>query len=747
MWRAERAQSPAVRRAESYENLRFGRAKTMFCEKCGSEIVGSAAFCDKCGAKISVQNAQAGMPQGASLRTGEALGAPGGQANPYVNTGAPQAAGPKTKKKAKKEKIKNNHVKKQKAKKSRLMPVLIAVAAVAVLAAGGVGAKIVYDNMPAQKLERQLMLGKKYLSSLDYTQAKIAYEEAVRIDPKSADAYIALADIYAAENNYDKALSILSRGSAMIDDSRAQSRIQSRINDIQAQADREKEKETKPVQQPTAAASSSTAPAKALMPKSFTVMVDDTIVTETNGAKEFYAYLKTLLGDGTIDIKWIRSEHSGYYDAVGNAFNATDTMPDVVLLSSDYYALYASAGYLWDMTDAWNASKTKNSGRLISTAGSIFDSLKVPGLDGKERMYGFSPYRGNGCCTYVKKTWLQAAGLSVSDVEGKTLTFDQYYDMLKKMQAAKNSIVISSPGYIGSEAPYTNYLPEFYQKAQYTFYKKADGRYVDGFQEQEMQDALTRIQTAVRDGIIDKESVNNSTANTRDKFYADRTGVLTYWAGTWANTLKVNIEVKGLDGTLIALNPIKELGTYVERMAPAWCITTHAENPEGIFEYFIDTMLDGGDVQTAWEYGAKGTHWDTKAEIVTLKGKEDRGKSYTQGQFHMLPSPEKPTSLMQKNHIDYMLVLAKFKSGTDPGAAAMTETAKKNAEFFAANSHIIQAVPYTDAMADNISDINRQRNIIIAAVANGEMSAADGIREYQSKVGSKVDTVLKSLNK
>lgn len=493
--------------------------------------------------------------------------------------------------------------------------------------------------------------------------------------------------------------------------------------------------------------SGTTAAKEVTQPKSFTVMVDNTVVAETNGGKEFYAYLKTLLGDGTIDIKWIRPDHSGYYDAVGNAFNATDSMPDVVLLSADYYALYASSGYLWDMTDAWNASETKNSGRLIKTADNVLNALQVAGLDGQKRMYGFSPYRGNGCCTYVKKTWLEAAGHQVSDLQGKTLTFDEYYNILKDMQKAKNSVVISSAGYIGSEAPYTNYLPEFYQKAQYSFYKAADGKYVDGFAQKEMQDALTRIQTAVKDGVIDKESVNNSTANARDKFYADNSGVFTYWAGTWADTLKTQLDAKGLDSELIAINPIKELGTYVERIAPAWCITTHAENPEGIFKYFIDTMLDGGDVQTAWEYGAKGTHWDTKAESVTVKGKEDKPTEYKEGEFHMLPSPEKPTGLMKKNHIDPILALATFKNGTDPGAKAITDVAKTNGEFFANNSTVAVAVPYTEEMADNISDINKQRNIIVSKVANGELSAADGIKEYQSKVGNKVDEVLKSLNK
>ena len=135
-----------------------------------------------------------------------------------------------------------------------------------------------------------------------------------------------------------------------------------------------------------------------------------------------------------------------------------------------------------------------------------------------------------------------------------------------------------------------------------------------------MKEALQRIQTAVNDGVIDKESVNNSTANARDKFYSTdpstETGVFTYWAGTWANTLKTNLANKGLDDELIAIKPIKELGAYTERIAPCWCITSAAKNPEGIFKYFIDKMLDGGDVQMLWTHGAKGTHWMTRQKLL-----------------------------------------------------------------------------------------------------------------------------------
>lgn len=496
--------------------------------------------------------------------------------------------------------------------------------------------------------------------------------------------------------------------------------------------------------------------ANATKPTKISIMVDNTVVNEDNGAKQFEEYLEGLLekyGDeGKIDLVFTRPPHTSYYDAVANAFNSSDK-PDVVLLSSDYYALYAANDMLWDMTDAWNNSVTKNSGRLISAADNVMGANMVQGPDGEKHLYGFSPYRGNGCCTYVKASWIKNAGLNVSDVQGKTMSFNEYYELLKKMKATTaSSYVISGPGFISKEAPYTNYLPEFYQKANFTFYKNASGEYVDGFSEQAMKDALVRLNTAVNDGIIDKATLDNDTAAARNKFYSTdpttESGVFTYWAGTWADTLKTNLESRKLDGELVAINPITELGKYVERLSPAWCITKSATNPEGIFKYFIDTMLDGGDIQMAWEYGAKGTHWDTKAETVTLKDDEagKNTKTYAEGVFHFLPSPEKPNTLMKKNHVDPVLALATFGDKEDPGKAALSEVATKNSEFFNANSEVATPLPMTDTLGENSGDIDQARREVITKVCLGDWSVDEGMKYYENTVGSKVKEVLKSLN-
>ncbi len=480
-------------------------------------------------------------------------------------------------------------------------------------------------------------------------------------------------------------------------------------------------------------------------PESITVMNDITF-TESNGAQAFYDYVASLTG---LNIRWIHPDHSGYYDTVANAFTSEETMPDVVLMSSDYYSVYAANGLLWNMTDAFEQSDLKKSGRLVSTADEVIQACMVAGDDGKKALYGFPTAQGGGSVTYIKSSWLKAAGINPQDVDRKQLDFNTYYSYLKKMADAKGHYVLSAPGFASLNAPYTNYLPEFYQKAQYSFYEKADGTFADGFSEQAMKDALQRIQTAVTEGVLDKESVNNSTANCREKFFSTQedseSGAFTYWAGDWTYSLKTTLESRGLDSEFVVLKPIKELGSYVNTLPVTWSITSACKNPEGVFKYFIEAMLDGDKVQEAFTYGAKGTHWDTKAETVTLQDAEGAGTTYTEGQWHHLPSPEKPYSLTMKNCIDPLLALAKYKT-EDPGAGQIPEISKELEAFFLENSTMDKALPVNATLSENIADINTARNYVVSKVALSYMTVDEGMDYYQKTAGAKVNEVLKSLN-
>lgn len=478
------------------------------------------------------------------------------------------------------------------------------------------------------------------------------------------------------------------------------------------------------------------------------IMCSDSLISAYNGGNEFLKDLQKLTG---LDIQLFKpvnpSRYNTYYDDVEDAF-LSNNPPDVVLLSPEYYAYYAKKGLLWDMTEAWENSDLKKSGRMIEAAEDVLSALKVKGADGTKGLYGFSPVRGNGCCTYIKKSWLDAAGISVDEVKNTTMDWNTYYSYLKRIAEVKGSCVISAPDFISLEAPYTHYLPEFYQQAQFSFYQNESGQYVDGFTEKAMQDALQRIQTAVKDGLIDAGTLGQKPSDARNKFFSTDSGtsVLTYWSGIWADTLKQNLEKKDMDGELIAINPIKEIGAYTDTIAPVWCITSAAENPEGIFKYLIETMLDGGDIQTTWEYGAKGIHWDTKAESVTLAGNRHDIKTYEEGEFHFLPSPKDPRTWSNKYVIDPFLALAKFNDAGDPGIDKFGTVAKENAEWFTTVSKIDRLVPRTDTIDINIEDINTKGIEVVRKVALGEWSVEEGMEQYKLKVGAKVEDCLKSLN-
>lgn len=89
--------------------------------------------------------------------------------------------------------------------KNLIIFVLAAIAVVAVV----VLLLTVPKSAKADKLTQQLDLGEKYLSELNYEQAVIAYNAAIEIDPKSADAYVGLVETYIAQGEYDMAETVV----------------------------------------------------------------------------------------------------------------------------------------------------------------------------------------------------------------------------------------------------------------------------------------------------------------------------------------------------------------------------------------------------------------------------------------------------------------------------------------------------------------------------------------------------------
>lgn len=484
-------------------------------------------------------------------------------------------------------------------------------------------------------------------------------------------------------------------------------------------------------------------------PSKIKVMWDGTILKESEeDTDSLYKAYKDAYG---IDIEWVRPDHSKYAEYVSQAFASGD-IPDVLLLSAGNYATYAAKGALYDFKADWEASDIRDDGRFTeATLETIKSFYYVEGKNGELGLYGLPTTRGNGCLTYVRKSYLDKIGKTAADIK----TYDDYYNMLVEIKDKCGlEYVVTSAGYITGEAPYVNYLPEFFQDAYPDFYKK-DGVWVDGFQEEAMKNALDRLTKAYSASLLDPAMSTNGTSQARNNFIDGKAAVFSYWAGTWMNTLTVNIGNKFPEyapdattgqGDVVALAPIKEVGKYYDRMAPVCCITKDANNAAGIYKYFIEPIFDGADVMSVWMYGAKGAQWDNKAETINFK---DKDYTFAEGQFHWLLNGKK-TNWLAKNNIDPLLALCSYKEGKDPAGSAenacISPLAYNAQQLFNDNCTPAPAIKSNSVMSAVAGEIQAARVKLATQVIQGEMSYDDAMAEYKKSYGAKVEACLDSLS-
>lgn len=486
-----------------------------------------------------------------------------------------------------------------------------------------------------------------------------------------------------------------------------------------------------------------------------TMVVDGTLTANADsGQKEFNdqwdAYVSERLGHSIhLDIQ--QQDHSGYVDAVGRIF-ASGSYPDVMIMPASMYAQYIGTGILWDMTNAYDNAEFQS--RMLYPG--VNDNVKKVG-NGK--LYGLAPTYGNGCVTYVKKAWLDNVGIDASSIK----TYDDYYNMLLAFHNGDpdgngkdgDTYGVIAAGYLGFEAPYINYLPEFWQDAYPAFYQK-DGQWIDGFQEDATKEGLKRLRQAYVDGAIDPVSLTAGTKDAREKWFSnDQTGsagVFTYWAGTWYQNLTDSLSKNEVDSELVELEPIAEVGEYINREAPVWVIIDDGDGDDSreqaIFDAFFETMLDGGVGQLLWTYGAEDVHWSTKAETFTLNaGDPDKEKTYeyADGEFHLKPSPNDPNTLWKKNHLDPALTIV---SMTDDYKDYISNSslATEGNEFFTSHMKDAPLSPASATLTEYSGTIDDAKNVVVSSVIVDGADVDAAMQTYVDTVGPVVEQILTELN-
>ena len=473
-------------------------------------------------------------------------------------------------------------------------------------------------------------------------------------------------------------------------------------------------------------------------------VVNGTLTATTDsGQQEFEKQWEDAVG---VDLVIKQLDHSSYNEQVGTLFVSGD-YPDVMIMSADMYAQYATTGILWDMTEAYENAEFQS--RITSPVTN--EALKKDG-----KLYGFAPAYGNGCVTYVKTAWMEAIGMTADDIK----TYDDYVEMLTRFTTmdpdgnGKNDTYgVIAAGFLGNEAPYINYLPEFWQNAYPAILKGEDGVWYDGFNTQETKDALVRLQKAYEAGIIDPTTLTNGTKDAREKWFSNdqsgSSGAFTYWAGSWYQTLTDNLSKNEVDDRITQLAPIAEVGAYLDREAPVWVIIDDGDGnnarEQAIFDAFIETMLDGDTVQTLWVYGAEDVHWSTKAETFATNAGTEKEKVYTyeEGKFHLKTNPNDPNSLWKKNAIDPALLIAPLTNGF----IDISDLANEGNVFFLANCKAAPESPASETYTENAGTIYDAKIAVITEVVTKGGNVDTAMQTlYADVVGSIVDQCLAELN-
>lgn len=433
-------------------------------------------------------------------------------------------------------------------------------------------------------------------------------------------------------------------------------------------------------------------------------MTFDTCMTFENGLQEVADQYEANTG---IKLELEKPDHAKYYEKITLSF-ASGNPADVIEMGSTYYPENANNGALWDMTAAWD-NTTSKAKEIIDP--SYVDALKIDGV-----LYGFPAAAGNGTITYVREDWLNDAGLELPK------NYEEFLNMLRAFKARGNgAIPITAAGLINSETPYDIYLREFYQDAKPDFYQKDDGTWVDGFSEDAMAAALTRMREAFAEGLIDGEVVTNKTSTCRDKLNSGLVGCFNYWAGMW----NAKLEDATPGATLIPMPPIEEAGSYIERVPTAMVITNNAANKGGIFEYLLMYSHDGGEGQMLFTHGVLDKHY------------VDNGD----GTCTALPYYEDPTKLVEKSFYAPELTISEWD---DP--IALDPRVENSLKVFRENRKFATVPVVSDVISENLANLNVVKGEVIANVVHGNMTVEQGMEKYNKDASAYVEAILADLN-
>ncbi|MBQ8638274.1 MAG: extracellular solute-binding protein [Lachnospiraceae bacterium] len=424
-----------------------------------------------------------------------------------------------------------------------------------------------------------------------------------------------------------------------------------------------------------------------------------------NGQTEWDAEYERLTG---IDLEHTYVTGNEYNDKIELDY-AADTVPDVFDLSSTYFPKYVAEGAVADLTDL-----VKASGLYDLVDESIWEQCSYEG-----RIYGVPKEIPQACGTYVRKDWLDRLDMEVPE------TYEEFITMLTRFRDEIDECLMpyTAPGLVTAQ-----YLPDFYQGA-FPGITEVDGEWIDGMQQENIKDALQKMQDAYAEGLLDMEAITNTTATCRDNWESGSAGAFCYWTGNWGQQLTYNLQKNVPEAEVICI-PAIEGAVYLYSTPTVHVINGRLSEEEvaQVFKYFVGYMHDGGEGQVLFEYGVEGVHWEQDGENVKMLPSLSDPNT-TLNKAYILPSSRlTPLSVNDKNMVY-----------SDPylDSLAVTDASAKNQSF----------QPASETYSLISSDLTIARDTCVAEIVTGAVSVEEGLASYKEIADSlNLEQALEEMN-
>lgn len=316
-------------------------------------------------------------------------------------------------------------------------------------------------------------------------------------------------------------------------------------------------------------------------------------------------------------IEMISPPHNDYREKL-NVLLTSGEIPDVyqVQLALDTVPLYALRGYAAPLDEYVEADPRFD----------VLDEFDLSGLSVDGKLYGLPNNRVMNKIIWVRQDMIDQYGLNIKE----EMTTQEFVDEMSKIDQSQ-VIPFTFPKWTENFQLFYNFFG-----AYAGIVKGEDGKYYDGFQTQEMKDAILYIKSLYDAGILDKEFITNENSMMREKTF---TGKAASTCDYYYQYLYFLSQADGVDKatdfvpiyTLVGPNGDK--GNLNESFQNAMSVSPKCANIEKAVEV-ISWLYYSEEGTLLTKVGVEGQHYTIENGVITPTEKAaNSGYSINAGNF------------------------------------------------------------------------------------------------------------------